>query len=84
MRRKYRTLTDDEVLKNYELRRLFHEPREMHVSKSSAEDFHLEELFELAYEMESIKTKKWPFFLQDIYLKLILEVTYEWVKLIMP
>ena len=43
MRRKYRTLTDDVVLKNYELRRIFHEPPEKHISTSSSEDFHLKE-----------------------------------------
>ena len=54
MRRKYRTLTDDLVLKNYELRRIFHEPREKNVSTSSSEHFHLEELFELPHEIELI------------------------------
>ena len=54
MRRKYRTLTNDVVLINFELRRLFHEPREKNVSTSSSEHFHLEELFELPYEIELI------------------------------
>ena len=62
MRRKYRTLTDDVVLKHYELRRLFHEPLEKHVSTSSSEDFHLEELFELPYEIELIETQRNDFF----------------------
>ena len=50
------------MLKNYELRRLFHEPWEKHVSPSSSENFHLEELFELPYEIELIETKRKDFF----------------------
>ena len=57
-----RTLTDNVVLKNYELRRLFHEPREKHVSTSSSEDFHIEELFESPYEIELIETERNDFF----------------------
>ena len=40
MRLKYRTLTDDVVIINYELRKLFHEPRKKHVSTFLSEDFH--------------------------------------------
>ena len=66
-------LTDDVVLKNYELRKLFHELREKHVSTSSSENSPLSNDGALKnYELRKLfhePLKKRPAFANNVALK---------------